>query len=129
MRRQSKCGLWDTKGSNIRATGAKQNLFPIVQGALDTSVGGLREVCLAGFRHRHETLKYVVPGYAIGGLAGGESKDDFWRVVDQCCRALPDNKPRYLMGVGYPLDCKFGRRILWFEQRVFQLIDSPLGPF
>lgn len=83
---------------------AIQNLFPIVQGGLDTSVGGLRERCLAGFRRREVELNYVVPGYAIGGLAGGESKDEFWRVVDQCCKALPDTKPRYLMGVGYPLD-------------------------
>jgi queuine tRNA-ribosyltransferase catalytic subunit len=81
-----------------------QNLFPIVQGGLDISPGGLRERCLAGFRRRELELNYVIPGYAIGGLAGGESKDDFWRVVDQCCKALPDNKPRYLMGVGYPLD-------------------------
>jgi queuine tRNA-ribosyltransferase len=78
----------------------KQALFPIVQGGLDTSVGGLREQCLAGFRNRDDK----VSGFAIGGLAGGESKDEFWRVVNQCCKALPDNKPRYLMGVGYPLD-------------------------
>ena len=78
----------------------KQNLFPIVQGGLDVSIGGLREQCLAGFRNRDDNVR----GYAIGGLAGGESKDEFWRVVDQCCRALPDDKPRYLMGVGYPLD-------------------------
>lgn len=77
-----------------------QNLFPIVQGGLDTKLNGLREHCLAGFRNRDAN----VPGYAIGGLAGGESKDDFWRVVNQCCKALPDDKPRYLMGVGYPLD-------------------------
>jgi len=77
-----------------------QNLFPIVQGGLDTSPGGLRDICLAGFRLRDEKA----PGYAIGGLAGGESKDDFWRVVHHCCCALPDTKPRYLMGVGYPLD-------------------------
>ena len=44
------------------------------------------------------------PGYAIGGLAGGESKDAFWRVVAQGAAGLPDDKPRYLMGVGYPLD-------------------------
>jgi tRNA-guanine family transglycosylase len=81
-----------------------QNLFPILQGALDTSVGGLRQQCLAGFRYREETLKMNAPGYAIGGLAGGEEKDQFWRVVDQACRSLPDDKPRYLMGVGYPLD-------------------------
>jgi queuine tRNA-ribosyltransferase len=45
-----------------------------------------------------------LPGYAIGGLAGGESKDQFWRVVAHACKRLPRDKPRYLMGVGYPLD-------------------------
>ena len=75
-----------------------QNLFPIVQGGLDTELGGLREQCLAGFRHRHVELGYKIPGFAIGGLAGGEGKDAFWRVVDQSCKALPDDKPRYLMG-------------------------------
>ena len=77
-----------------------QNLFPIVQGGLDVRRGGLRDICLAGFKLRDDKA----PGYAIGGLAGGESKDDFWKVVHHCCSALPDNKPRYLMGVGYPLD-------------------------
>jgi queuine/archaeosine tRNA-ribosyltransferase len=75
-----------------------QNLFPIVQGGLDVSIGGLREQCLAGFRHREQELEYITPGYAIGGLAGGEEKEQFWKVIDQCCRALPDDKPRYLMG-------------------------------
>ena len=78
----------------------EQNLFAIVQGGLDVSLGGLREQCLAGFMKRDDDI----PGYAIGGLAGGESKDDFWKVVNLCCQALPDDKPRYLMGVGYPLD-------------------------
>lgn len=95
---------WYDRCYQAHAKKETQNLFPIVQGGLDTELGGLRERCLAGFRHRQQTLGYQVPGYAIGGLAGGESKDAFWRVVDQCCRALPDNKPRYLMGVGYPLD-------------------------
>ena len=97
---------WYDRCYQAHAKSSTQNLFPIVQGALDTRLRGLREVCLAGFRHRQETLQYKVPGYAIGGLAGGEAKDDFWKVVDQCCRALPDDKPRYLMGVGYPLDRK-----------------------
>jgi queuine tRNA-ribosyltransferase len=81
----------------------RQNLFPIMQGHLDTSKGGLRELCLAGFKHRDQHQKRI-PGFAIGGLAGGESKDDFWKVVDHACRNLPDDRPRYLMGVGYPLD-------------------------
>lgn len=43
-------------------------------------------------------------GYAIGGLAGGETKEDFWRTVSHCTQRLPREKPRYLMGVGYPED-------------------------
>jgi queuine tRNA-ribosyltransferase len=77
-----------------------QSLFGIVQGGLDVAPGGLREQCLAGMLARDAHL----PGYAIGGLAGGEEKDAFWRVVDFCCARLPPGKPRYLMGVGYPLD-------------------------
>jgi queuine tRNA-ribosyltransferase len=64
----------------------------------------LRELCLAGFKHRDQQPRQRIPGFAIGGLAGGESKEDFWKVVDHACRHLPDDRPRYLMGVGYPLD-------------------------
>jgi tRNA-guanine transglycosylase len=77
-----------------------QSLFGIVQGGLDVAPGGLRDVNLRGMLARDASL----PGYAIGGLAGGEVKDSFWRVVDFCCARLPAHKPRYLMGVGYPLD-------------------------
>ena len=52
-------------------------------------------------------IKRDLPGYAIGGLSGGEAKAEFWQVVEQCTRpksGLPEMKPRYLMGVGYPLD-------------------------
>jgi len=76
----------------------EQNLFGIIQGGLDTSPGGLREGCLS------EMIARNCPGYAIGGLAGGESKEAFWKVVAQCAAGLPEGKPRYLMGVGYPLD-------------------------
>mmetsp|Transcript_5430 Transcript_5430/g.8021 ORF Transcript_5430/g.8021 Transcript_5430/m.8021 type:complete len:480 (-) Transcript_5430:109-1548(-) len=72
-----------------------QNLYGIVQGGLDPK---LREFCL------NEMIKRNLPGYAIGGLAGGEDKALFWRVVKQCCDRLPKDKPRYLMGVGYTLD-------------------------
>lgn len=100
----------------------RQNLFPIMQGHLDVSKGGLRELCLAGFKHRDQlsfssnegsskqkkehatTMRSRIPGFAIGGLAGGESKEEFWKVVDHACRHLPDDRPRYLMGVGYPID-------------------------
>ncbi|CAI0446267.1 unnamed protein product [Linum tenue] len=73
----------------------EQNLFAIVQGGLDPV---LRDICVKALTERN------LPGYAIGGLAGGEDKDSFWRVVAQCTAALPEDKPRYVMGVGYPLD-------------------------
>lgn len=45
--------------------------------------------------------KRNVPGFAIGGLSGGESKGQFWRMVALSTSRLPKDKPRYLMGVGY----------------------------
>jgi len=76
----------------------KQNLFGIVQGWLDEELRAfsLKEMIARNF-----------PGYAIGGLSGGEAKTKFWRVVEQCTRpntGLPSDKPRYLMGVGYTID-------------------------
>jgi len=44
------------------------------------------------------------PGYAIGGLSVGEAKDDMWRVLEVLDREMPEDRPRYLMGVGYPDD-------------------------
>lgn len=49
-------------------------------------------------------VKRNLPGYAIGGLAGGESKEDFWKTVKLCCELLPKDKPRYVMGIGYAED-------------------------
>ena len=76
----------------------EQNLFAIIQGGLDISPGGLRDICL------DEMIKRNTPGYAIGGLAGGEDKESFCKVVAHNAHRLPKNKPRYLMGVGYPVD-------------------------
>lgn len=58
----------------------------------------LRKRCL------EEMVKKDANGFAIGGLAGGEAKTDFFKVVRFCCEYLPREKPRYLMGVGYPID-------------------------
>ncbi len=44
------------------------------------------------------------PGYAIGGLAVGEPKDEMFDMVSVSTAALPEGKPRYLMGVGFPDD-------------------------
>jgi tRNA-guanine family transglycosylase len=49
-------------------------------------------------------VKRDCPGYAIGGLSGGESKDKFWRIVKLCTSMLPRDKPVYCMGVGYAED-------------------------
>ena len=73
----------------------EQSLFSIVQGGLDPR---LREISIKGLVQRN------TPGYAIGGLAGGEDKTSFVKVVSQCTAGLPEDKPRYVMGIGYPLD-------------------------
>jgi queuine tRNA-ribosyltransferase len=54
------------------------------------------------------SLPFATPGYAIGGLAVGESKDDMYPVVGQVAAGLPERKPRYLMGVGHPEDLVAG---------------------
>ncbi|XP_051011969.1 queuine tRNA-ribosyltransferase catalytic subunit 1 isoform X2 [Acomys russatus] len=70
----------------------KQNLFAIIQGGLNAD---LRTTCLK------EMTKRDVPGFAIGGLSGGESKAQFWKMVALSTSMLPEDKPRYLMGVGH----------------------------
>lgn len=72
-----------------------QNLFCIIQGGLDLD---MRRECCAAMAARG------TPGVAIGGLSGGEAKADYCRVVDTCTGQLPEDKPRYVMGIGYPED-------------------------
>ena len=79
------------------ATGAPsgQALFGIVQG------GTFSEL-------RDESARAIsaIPfhGYAVGGLAVGENKDDMYQFTGQVAEVLPEDKPRYLMGVGSPED-------------------------
>jgi queuine tRNA-ribosyltransferase len=72
-----------------------QALYAIVQG------GMLPEL-------RKQSAEYLknldFPGYAIGGLSVGEPKDITFTLVEQTASFLPENKPRYLMGVGAPED-------------------------
>jgi len=72
-----------------------QAQFAIIQGGLDIEI---RQYC-AG-----ELAKLDFAGYAIGGLSVGESPDDMYRVLDGTCPAMPADRPRYLMGVGRPID-------------------------
>ncbi|MEG0829056.1 MAG: tRNA guanosine(34) transglycosylase Tgt [Anaerovoracaceae bacterium] len=71
----------------------KQALFGIMQGGMYEDL-------------RRESAKQIVdldlPGYAIGGLSVGEPKDIMCEVLDYCVDFLPEDKPRYLMGVGTP---------------------------
>lgn len=72
-----------------------QALFGIVQGGLeqDLRVASARDLVALGF-----------DGYAVGGLSVGESKADMYAMLDVTVPELPEDKPRYLMGVGLPED-------------------------
>lgn len=70
-------------------------LFGIVQGGMHKA---LRQVSLAGLQ------EIGFDGYAIGGLSVGEPKDEMHRVLQDLMPTMPEDKPRYLMGVGTPLD-------------------------
>ncbi len=85
----------DAHGDNTSA------LFGIVQGGMYED---LREVSING-------LKAIdFDGYAIGGLSVGEPKEDMIRILDHTAPLIPENKPRYLMGVGKPEDLVEGVR-------------------
>ncbi len=72
-----------------------QALFGIVQGGIfpDLRLKSAEFIASLNF-----------PGHAIGGLSVGESKDDMNRMIETVNEVLPENKPRYLMGVGAPID-------------------------
>ena len=81
--------------AEFEALGNPNALFGIVQGGMmedlrDESLSGLLEI---GFH-----------GYAIGGLSVGEPKEDMVRILAHTTPKLPNDKPRYLMGVGTPED-------------------------
>ncbi len=76
-------------------------LFGIIQGGMyehlrDESLAGLTEIDF--------------DGYAIGGLSVGEPKDEMVKVLDHLAHQMPEDKPRYLMGVGKPEDLVEGVR-------------------
>jgi len=68
-------------------------LFGINQGG---TYGDIR------IEHAKEIAAFDLPGYAIGGLAVGESHDEMYRVLDAVVPFMPQGKPTYLMGVGTP---------------------------
>ena len=74
-------------------------LFGIVQGGMFTD---LREESLAGL------TDIGFHGYAIGGLSVGEPKEEMLRILEHTAPRLPEDRPRYLMGVGTPEDLVAG---------------------
>lgn len=84
-------------GRSLRSLERKseQPLFGIVQGGLHVDL-------------RQKSAEFLssldLPGYAIGGLSVGETKEKMYPTVEITSKLLPENKPRYLMGVGSPED-------------------------
>lgn len=85
---------WAVRGKNVHAN-EQQSLFGIVQGGEYTD---LREYSAK------ETVKIGFDGYSIGGTSVGEGKDVMYKMIEDGIRYLPEDKPRYLMGVGEPID-------------------------
>ncbi|MBI3723018.1 tRNA guanosine(34) transglycosylase Tgt [bacterium] len=91
----ARTSLWAARSRGAHQRREEQALFGIVQGGVfldlrDESATALRKV---GF-----------DGYAVGGLSVGEGPEQMARVLDHTCPRLPEEQPRYLMGVGTPID-------------------------
>ena len=85
---------WAKRGKEV-FNNPNQSLFGIVQGG---EYKDLREYSAK------ETVKIGFDGYAIGGTSVGEGKETMYQMIDDAIRYLPEDKPRYLMGVGDPID-------------------------
>ena len=95
----------DTRGttdSGLTSEESPQALFPIVQGGIHAE---LRKQAARTIRGMGDW-----PGVAIGGLSVGESKPDMYAMLDVLHPELPADRPRYLMGVGFPEDLIEGVR-------------------
>ena len=86
---------WALRSKNEFGTNPKKALFGIIQGGL---FDDLRKYSL------NELEKIGFSGYAVGGLAVGESQEEMFKVLDSIVPHMPKDKPRYLMGVGTPSD-------------------------
>ena len=86
---------WAKRSKKAFGSNSSKALFGIVQGGLfkDLRKKSLNELIKIGFN-----------GYAIGGLAVGESQKEMFTVLEDLKNIIPEDKPRYLMGVGTPSD-------------------------
>jgi queuine tRNA-ribosyltransferase len=80
----------------------EQALFPIVQGGIHAD---LRREAATAIRDMGDWV-----GYGIGGLSVGEAKPDMYRILEELHSVIPHDRPRYLMGVGFPEDLVEGVR-------------------
>ena len=86
---------WAKRGKDVHSN-ENQSLFGIIQGG---TYEDLRKFSAT------ETVKLDFDGYSIGGVANdNESKEDMYKAIDYSIPYIPDDKPRYLMGVGEPID-------------------------
>ena len=86
---------WALRSKNAFKKRDGYGIFGIVQGS---TFKDLREISA------QKLIEIDFNGYAIGGLAVGEGQKEMFEVLDYCVDFLPQNKPRYLMGVGKPSD-------------------------
>ena len=85
---------WAKRGLDVHKN-ENQSLFGIVQGG---EYEDLRKYSA------EETVKMNFDGYSIGGTSVGEGKETMYKMIDYAIKYLPEYKPRYLMGVGDPID-------------------------
>ena len=85
---------WACRGKEVHKN-ENQSLFGIVQGG---EFEDLRKYSA------EETVKMDFDGYSIGGTSVGEGKETMYKMIDYAVKYLPIDKPRYLMGVGDPID-------------------------
>jgi queuine tRNA-ribosyltransferase len=86
---------WAQESAQAHSRPTDQSLFGIVQGGTDLA---LRSYCA------EKLIAMGLPGYAVGGLAVGEGFEAMLKVLEHVTPGLPADKPRYLMGVGFPRD-------------------------
>jgi queuine tRNA-ribosyltransferase len=95
----ARTSVWAQRCSAARRQAERTMLFGIVQGGLDEALRA---------RSAAELIALDLPGYAIGGLSVGETRDEMDRIARFTAALLPANKPRYLMGVGTVRDLVAG---------------------
>ena len=86
---------WEKRSKDAHKNWDKQLLFGIVQGGMYED---LRKMSA------EQIMEIDFPGYAIGGMSVGEPKELMYEMLDYTAPLLPEDKPRYLMGVGTPVD-------------------------